>query len=73
MTCREKIATIKFSKDMEKKPKKFWKETIIHELIHGKIGLSMEKFMYDIKKLRYRKEEEFTNDIVRWYVDKGDE
>lgn len=42
-----------------------WKETLIHELVHARLGVASEKYEELTKKIRYELEEDAVNDITR--------
>lgn len=63
----EKEATIKFNPDrFGKNTLKYLEEVTMHELVHMRFGVEVDKFKFELGDLMYRHEEDFINDIIRW-------
>ena len=60
----EKTMTITLSKAFKKKPQKFQKETLTHELIHARIVLAEEELEKITKSAKATIEEKLANDLT---------
>jgi hypothetical protein len=61
---------ISFSKECEDLSKEDLIKTIIHEMIHMKLGITQSKFNDALKKISYEFEEQLVDDITWWYYGK---